>query len=256
MAGIVDVIASHLAQGVCKFKIPRRMVAGEDSDLGKQRVFVPTNEYYREYDCPCGNGTARIMRVRSLGGYRYEATCDHEGFMQDFPVAADDVELLCFDPEAYKKESALVKMVDEAIRKLRPKPPAVTVANFTDGAKDVLLDLVKSKGGRPARTKHSLTQRQMAKIFGVSEQTVYKWEHGIVRGPKGYTDGMRKAGDLDGLLKCVEEYNRLKDFKDVLNTKDIIRNGFNEEEIAAVNGKLQDLLRMKRNGEDILKTLT
>ena len=32
--------------------------------------------------------------------------------------------------------------------------------------------------------------------------------------------------------------------------------GFNEEEIAAINGKIQELLRMKRRGEDILKTLT
>ena len=67
---------------------------------------------------------------------------------------------------------------------------------------------------------------------------------------------MRKTGDLEGLLKCVVEYNRLKDFKDVLNTKDIIRDGFNEEEIAAINGKIQELLQMKRRGEDILKTLT
>lgn len=254
--GIVNIIAHNLSRGESDFKVSRRLLSGENALLVEQGVFVASNEYYREYDCPCGNGTSMITRIGSPGYYRYEAACSHEDIMQDLPVDAEDVELMCFDVTAYRKCASLAEQVDEAVKLLKGNAQGVIVTHFSNEAKAELRDATRNKGGRPPRTKHSFSQKQIAKIFGVSEQTVYKWEHGLAGGPKGYTAEMRKTGDLEGLLKCVVEYNRLKDFKDVLNTKDIIRDGFNEEEIAAINGKIQELLQMKRRGEDILKTLT
>ena len=60
--GIVNIIAHNLSRGESDFKVSRRLLSGENALLVEQGVFVATNEYYREYDCPCGNGTSMITR--------------------------------------------------------------------------------------------------------------------------------------------------------------------------------------------------
>jgi len=90
--------------------------------------------------------------------------------------------------------------------------------------------ILKPRGGRPEKGKALYSQKVMAEMLGVSEDTVYRWERGDGNAPSGYSRELRERGRVDELTAFVKDYKTNRYVKDVMNSKHLVRN-MSEEQV-------------------------
>jgi len=81
----------------------------------------------------------------------------------------------------------------------------------------------------PRKLVSKFSQKEMAEMLHVSEDTIARWDKGESSPPAGYSRELRERGTLEQLRKFFEEYDGRLSVKDVWNSKHLVRNMSEEQ---------------------------
>lgn len=141
-------------------------------------------------------------------------------------------------------------LIDEIVSRLAEKPLSAIVSDFSLKAfNDISKAAHRNPPGRPTKSSNAFTQEQIAKAFKVSVSRVEHWDAGRGNPPPGYSRKIREDGDLVAICECVRKYDPNYKVKHALSSKDVVRDGYNDNMVAHGAGQICDALNNLRNGE-------
>lgn len=261
-----DVLGQHTPDGISPRLQSFKMFC---QTLGSANTLLSIDEY-TDIDS-WFKALLRILRRYIPGSACLDVQKSIYNWIESYDGLSDDeIDTRTYLPEVLKKLDAVITSFETLSRafynreqELLNESPVgdaettvtrtkLVVADFTPEALHKISKAAHTKPpGRPTKQNRSFTQTEIAKMFDVTTSRVEHWDAGRGNPPQEYSRAVRESGDLSVLAKCVEAYKATRNVKDVLASKSVVRNGFDETMVAHGTGQVRDALNNLRNSEDL-----